>query len=79
MYVQMMEAMVFREMVTTAIEDLAAKAEQPYDVCVAIGPNDHDEIRMSAYQKAEYSDHRFHEPNHGRRNRYVWCMPSAGW
>ena len=25
-------------MVTTAIEDLAAKAEQPYDVCVAIGP-----------------------------------------
>ena len=38
MYVQMTEAMVFTGMVTTAIEELAEKSEQPYDVCVAIGP-----------------------------------------
>ena len=41
--------------------------------------DDHDEICMQTDQRAEYPDHRQHEPDHGRRNRYVrTCRLTVG-
>ena len=38
-------------MVTQVIKDLVEKEGKHYDKCVAIGPNDHDEICLSSEQK----------------------------
>ena len=41
--------------------------------------DDHDEICMQTDQRTEYPDYRQHEPDHGRRNRYVRSMPFNRW
>ena len=58
-------------MVTKVIEDLVTKEGKTYDHCVAIGPMIMMKFCMSDHKEAWHPDHRQHEPDHGRRNRYV--------
>ena len=65
-------------MVTKMIEDLVSKRGQTVRCLCCHRTDDHDEIRLSSYQEAEHPYNRQHEPDHGRRNRYVWSLPSSG-
>ena len=57
-------------LVTKVIEDLVAEGKQ-YDPLHRHRTDDHDEICLSDHQEAEYPHHCQHEPDHGRRYRYV--------
>ena len=71
MYVQMTEAYGITGMVTTAIEELVEKSEQPYDVCVAIGPMIMMKFVCLLTKQLNIPTIVIHEPDHGRRYRYV--------
>ena len=62
-------------MVTKTIQDLVEQEGKHYDLCVAIWPDDHDEICLQDNRSAEYPDDRFLKPYHGRRNRHVRRLP----
>ena len=63
-------------MVTNTLKDLVEKEGKSYDVCVAIGPMIMMKFVCLTTKELEHSDDRLHESDHGRRNRYVWRMPS---
>ena len=66
-------------MVTKTLEDLVTNEGKQYDVCVAIGPMIMMKFVCLLTKKLGIPYNRQHEPDHGRRNRYVWSMPSSGW
>ena len=64
-------------MVTKVIEDLVTNEGKSYDVCVAIGPMIMMKFVCLLTKKLGYPHNRQHEPDYGRRNRYVWSLSSA--
>ena len=64
-------------MVTTMVEELVNNGKQIR--CLRCHrTDDHDEVRLPADEETGDPDDRQHEPDHGRRNRNVRCMPSPG-
>jgi len=60
-------------MVTGVIEDLVETGTQVRCLCCN-RTDDHDEICLPADEKTGDSDDCQPEPDHGRWNRYVWCL-----
>ncbi len=65
----------FAGMVTAMLEELVNNGNK-YDVCVAIGPMIMMKFACLLTKKLEIPTIVSDEPDHGRRNRYVWSMPS---
>ena len=60
----------FKGVGTAMLEKLVSRGPSLRSVC-SHRTDDHDEIRLSDHEEAGHPDYRQHEPDHGRRNRYV--------
>ena len=70
---------VRKGMGTDVLRDLVQNQGKEYDVCVAIGPMIMMKFVCLLNKRTEHSYSCQHEPDHGRRNRYVRSLSSDGW
>ena len=61
-------------MVTKVIEDLVTKEGKTYDHVRSNRTDDHDEVLLPDHKEVQYPDGCQHEPDYGRRYRYVRCL-----
>ena len=62
-------------LVTDVLKDLVVNQGKQYDLCIAIGPDDYDEILRPADTGTRHSDRGQPQPGYDGRHRYVRCMP----
>ena len=67
----------FKGVGTAMLEKLVSEGHH-YDLCVAIGPMIMMKFACLTTKKLGYSDRCQHEPDHGRRNRYVRSLSCDG-
>ena len=65
-------------MVTKVIEDLIRRRKNIYKMCIH-RTYDHDEILLPDHSEIQHSYYRIHEPDHGRRYRYVRSLSCHRW